>query len=78
MFLRLVVCQLLHLLLFSSGDILNPGIKSGYPTFQADSLPSESPGNRGCLKISFFCALHNWTAQDVHGIIHRREEGGYI
>ena len=28
----------------SPGDLPNPGIKSGSPTLQADSLPSESPG----------------------------------
>ena len=29
----------------SSGDLPNPGIKAGCPTLQADSLPSEPPGN---------------------------------
>jgi len=27
----------------SPGDLLNPGIEPGSPTFQADSLPSEPP-----------------------------------
>ena len=30
----------------SPGDLLEPGIKSGSPALQADSLPSESPGPR--------------------------------
>ena len=28
----------------SPGDLPDPGIKSGSPAFQADSLPSEPPG----------------------------------
>ena len=28
----------------SPGDLLNPGIQPGSPTLQADSLPSEPPG----------------------------------
>ena len=32
------------LLFFSPGDLHNPGIKSGSPALQADSLPSELPG----------------------------------
>ena len=30
----------------SPGDLPNPGIKSGSPTLQAGSLPSEPPGNQ--------------------------------
>ena len=33
------------LLFPSPGDLPNPGIKPGSPTLQADSLPSEPPGN---------------------------------
>ena len=29
----------------SPGDLPDPGIESGSPAFQADSLPSEPPGN---------------------------------
>ena len=29
----------------SPGDLLNPGIELWSPTLQADSLPSEPPGN---------------------------------
>ena len=28
----------------SSGDLLHPGVKSGSPVLQVDSLPSETPG----------------------------------
>ena len=28
----------------SPGDVPNPGIKPGFPTLQADALPSEPPG----------------------------------
>ena len=31
----------------SPGDPLNPGIKPGSPTLQADALPSETPGKPG-------------------------------
>ena len=30
----------------SPGDLLDPGIKPGFPALQADSLPPEPPGNR--------------------------------
>ena len=33
----------------SPGDFPNPGIKSGYPVLQADSLPSEPPG-KPCVR----------------------------
>ena len=29
----------------SPGDLLNPGIEPGSPVLQADTLPSEPPGN---------------------------------
>ena len=29
----------------SPGDLPNPGIEPGSPTMQADTLPSEPPGN---------------------------------
>ena len=34
----------------SLGDLLDPGIKPGYPALQADALPSEPPGER---KVAF-------------------------
>ena len=39
----------------SLGDLLNPGIKPGYPALQADSLPTEPPNppaNAGDAKDS--------------------------
>ena len=33
----------------SPKDLPNPGIKPGFPTLQADSLPSEPPGNYSTL-----------------------------
>ena len=33
-----------------SMDLLNPGIEPGSPTWQAVSLPSESPGKLCCIK----------------------------
>ena len=40
-------------------DLPNPGIKSGSPAFQADSLPSEPPGSKlNTLTIKVFnCVL---------------------
>ena len=37
----------------SPGDLLNPGIKPGSPTLQADSLPSVPPG-KPRKDISYF------------------------
>ena len=33
----------------SSGDLLDPGIKPGFPTLQADSVLSEAPGKQVLL-----------------------------
>ena len=33
----------------SPGDLPDPGIEPGYPILQADSLPSEPPGNHSLL-----------------------------
>ena len=33
----------------SPGDLPNPGIEPGFPTLQADTLPSEPPGTAGGL-----------------------------
>ena len=30
-------------------DLPDPGIKPGFPAFQADSLPAELPGNSTCV-----------------------------
>ena len=35
----------------SPGDFPDPGIESGSPALQADTLPSEPPGKRGRSKI---------------------------
>ena len=35
----------------SPGDLPDPGIESGSPALQADTLPSEPPGKRGRSKI---------------------------
>ena len=35
----------------SPGDLPNPGIKPGSPTFQADALTSEPPGTRTGLWV---------------------------
>ena len=35
----------------SPGDLPNPGIEPGYPTLQADTLPSEPPG-KPCIILS--------------------------
>ena len=37
-----------------SGDILDPGIKTGSPALRADSLPTEPPGNSVTLG-KIFC-----------------------
>ena len=42
----------------SSGDLPDPGIEPGSPTFGADSLPSEPPGKSG-LKLNIK-KLRSW------------------
>ena len=37
----------------SPGDVLDPGIESGFPALQTNALPSEPPG----LEIAFFIFL---------------------
>ena len=41
----------------SAGDLPNPAIEPGSPTFQADSLPSEPPG-----KPSYMCTVDYYSA----------------
>ena len=36
----------------SPGDLPNPGIESGFPALQADSLPTELPGNGALCEAS--------------------------
>jgi len=43
-FLLLSCMRFLHILFLPSGDLPYPGVKSGSPELQADSLPSEPPG----------------------------------
>ena len=38
---------------FSPGDLSDQGIEPGSPALQADSLPSEPPGNKFFLKNSY-------------------------
>ena len=42
----------------SPGDLPDPGIESGSPTFEADSLPSEPPG-KSVLKLNIK-KLRSW------------------
>ena len=46
------------LLFPSPGDLTNPGIESGSPGLQADSLPSEPPGNP--KSYIYHLGLHLW------------------
>ena len=39
----------------SPGDLPDPGVNLGFPTLQADSLPSESPGSTRMLKWVTYC-----------------------
>ena len=41
----------------SPGDLPDPGIEPGSPTFQADALPSEPPGKLFHLKLIFFLLI---------------------
>ena len=36
----------------SPGDLPNPGIESGFPALQADSFPTELPGNGALCEAS--------------------------
>ena len=48
----------------SPGDLPDPGIEPGSPTMQADSLPSEPPGNPwgGAFKCCYL------VAQNINGL----------
>ena len=41
-----------------SGDLPNPGIESGSPALQADSLPSEPPGDPHTTRGHINCHIH--------------------
>ena len=40
---------------YSPGDLSDPGIESGYPALQADSLLSEPPGKGNKRKRGYMC-----------------------
>ena len=44
------------------GDLLDPGIKPRCPALQADTLPSEPPGNEAEVDIflEFSCFFYDW------------------
>ena len=44
------------------GDLPDPGVEPGSPTLQADSLPSEPPGNSTLLKPinQIFMKVAHW------------------
>ena len=45
---------------FSSiGDLPNPGLEPGFPTLQADALPSEPPGKPSTISLSSKKVLHS-------------------
>ena len=45
----------------SLGDLSNPGIKSGSPVLQADSLPSEPPGKPCNYRHAYYFSLEEHT-----------------
>ena len=49
----------------SPGDLPNPGIKSGSPALQADSLPSEPPWKPLFLVRIMFMAMRRWEGQKL-------------
>ena len=41
----------------SPGDLPNQGIEPGFPTWQADSLPSEPPGKPYNFTVEYYSAM---------------------
>ena len=63
----------------SPGDLPNPGIESGSPTLQADSLPSEPPGFyhlSNCLPCQVLGKILISLSRCVQCPQHRRRKGG--
>ena len=50
----------------SSGNLLNPGIKPGFPALQADSLPSEPPGSPEVVSNSLLTLLPSLQLDGEH------------
>ena len=61
-FLLLSCMRFLHILFLPSGDLPYPGVKSGSPELQADSLPSEPPGK---FPYFFFWILAPYQIHDM-------------
>ena len=53
----------------SPWDLPNPGIKSGSPALQADSLPSEPPGKPNKKQTISNCLLNEWNHLTLLGEI---------
>ena len=47
---------------FSARNLPNPGIEPGSPVFQADALPSETPGKPNFLSLSIIIWIQHFTA----------------
>ena len=54
---------------FSPGDLPDPGIELRSPRLQADSLPSEPPGNPSGRDGVFFPHFFPWL-HDIHNFVH--------
>ena len=58
----------------SSGDLPNPGIKPRFPTWQADSLPTQSQGEPKKTGVSSLSLLQGifLTQESNQGLLHCR------
>ena len=57
------------------GDLPNPGIKPNSPALQADSVPSEPPGNSKCIGVGSLSLLQGnfLTQKKNQGLLHCRQ-----
>ena len=58
------------------GDLPNPGIKSGSPALQADSLPAEAPGKPMCISAHVYIHPFIYISIDVYFILWTMASAG--
>ena len=63
----------------SPSDFLNPGVESGSPVFQVDSLPAEPPGKPNSSIIDSYRVLSQWNSgalrcQSVYIVCNEKSE----
>ena len=60
----------------SSEDLPDPGIEPESPALQADSLPSEPPGNASLITLFYSTSCRRWAGWSEFGVDWKREVKG--